>query len=313
MSNIIDCLTHSEAILMEGALGERLKREYHLSFDAEIAMAGLIYSERGRAALEALWKEYAEIAHAYHLPFLATTPTRRTNRERVARSRYDDTVIRDNVEFLRSVQAKQKVEMFVGGLAGCRGDAYTGFDCLPFEEARAFHAWETERFAQAGVDFIYAALMPTLDEAAGMAVAQEAFRIPYIISFTIQRNGCLIDGTSISSAISRIDEMTEHKPLCYMTNCVHPRIVAEALSQSFNRTELVKTRFLGLQANTSDLPYDELDRAALLHTSSPAALADAMMEVREIQPLRIFGGCCGTDGRHLREIAKRLSSGTKHT
>ena len=39
----------------------------------------------------------------------------------------------------------------------------------------------------------------------------------------------------------------------------------------------------------------------MLHTSSPAALADAMMEVREIQPLRIFGGCCGTDGRHSFE------------
>ncbi len=37
------------------------------------------------------------------------------------------------------MQARQKTEMYVGGLAGCRGDACTGFDFLPFEEAKGFH------------------------------------------------------------------------------------------------------------------------------------------------------------------------------
>ena len=36
---------------MEGALGERLKREYHLAFDKNVVMAGLVYSENGRNAL----------------------------------------------------------------------------------------------------------------------------------------------------------------------------------------------------------------------------------------------------------------------
>lgn len=60
---------------MEGALGERLKREYHLAFDKNVVMAGLVYSENGKNALEELWSGYAEIARRYHLPFLATTPT----------------------------------------------------------------------------------------------------------------------------------------------------------------------------------------------------------------------------------------------
>lgn len=68
---------------MEGALGERLKREYHLTFDEHIAMAKLIYQEEGVMALKKLWTEYYEIAKKYKLPFLATTPTRRANKERV--------------------------------------------------------------------------------------------------------------------------------------------------------------------------------------------------------------------------------------
>lgn len=101
--NFIDCFNSRESILMEGALGERLKREYHLTFDENVVMASLAYSEKGRHALNQLWTEYADIALAYGLPFLATTPTRRVNKESIEKSQFDPSIIRSNVEFLRSV------------------------------------------------------------------------------------------------------------------------------------------------------------------------------------------------------------------
>ena len=91
-----------------------------------------------------------------------------------------------------------------------------------------------------------------------------------------------------------------------MTNCVHPRIAYEALSQPFQDKELLKRRFLGIQANTAQVSYEELDNAAELVTSEPEALAEDMMALKDICCLKIFGGCCGTDGRHMREIARRL-------
>lgn len=60
---------------MEGALGERLKREFHLSFDENVILSSLVYADEGKNALKKLWSEYAEIAWKYNLPFLATTPT----------------------------------------------------------------------------------------------------------------------------------------------------------------------------------------------------------------------------------------------
>ena len=52
--NFAKCITSSPAILMEGALGERLKREFNINIDGTIAMAGLVFEENGRIALTSL-------------------------------------------------------------------------------------------------------------------------------------------------------------------------------------------------------------------------------------------------------------------
>lgn len=297
------CILDRPAILMEGALGERLKREYGLVPDEEVALAALVYREKGCFALEALWGEYIRIAADYGLPLLATTPTRRANRERSERAGYGTSIITDNTAFLKSIQKKSRIEMYVGGLMGCRGDAYTGDGALTEAEAKSFHQWQADLFAESKADFLYAGIMPALPEAAGMALAMEQTGLPYIISFTIQRDGCLIDGTAIADAIAYIDSVVCRQPVCYMTNCVHPTIVYEALSKPWNQNELVRSRFLGVQANTSPLPYDQLDGSADLKSSEPWQLAEDMLRLREISGIKIFGGCCGTDGRHMECIA----------
>jgi S-methylmethionine-dependent homocysteine/selenocysteine methylase len=306
LMNFKECIKNQKSILMEGALGERLKREFNLVLDENVFIACLIYSEEGRNALYKLWSEYAEIASRYNLPFLATTPTRRVNKERIEKSNYDSSMVKSNVDFLRKVQRQQTAEMYVGGLLGCRGDAYTGEGALEMKEAQIFHTWEVKLFSEANVDFMYAALMPTLGEAAGMALAIEKYEVPYIISFTIKKDGCLIDGTPISDAITYIDNITKSSPICYMTNCVHPKIVYEALMQPFNRNEIVNTRFIGIQANTSPLSFSELDHSNDLKSSEPIEFAEAVLKLREINQFKIFGGCCGTDGRHIKEIARRI-------
>jgi len=119
---------------MEGALGERLKREYGLSFDDQIAMAA--------------------------------TPTRRANRERMESAGKSESLIQANVDYLRNIQINSGIEMYVGGLMGCKGDAYTGNDALSENEAYELHRWAADCFARAKVDYLYAAIMPVLSEAA---------------------------------------------------------------------------------------------------------------------------------------------------
>ena len=60
--NFKDCIDSYPFILMEGALGERLKREFDLDISGTVAMADLIYQQKGRMALKTLWNEYMDIA-----------------------------------------------------------------------------------------------------------------------------------------------------------------------------------------------------------------------------------------------------------
>ena len=301
-----ECFLKNKALLMEGALGERLKREYGLKIDGTVAMASLVYSEDGRSALKNLWEGYAGIAKRHSLPFIATTPTRRANKERMAESGYGDKIIKDNVDFLRSVQSEFKCESYIGGLMGCRGDAYTGEGAMNIGEAEEFHSYTAELFKKAGADFLYAGIMPCRDEALGMAKAMGKTGLPYIISFMIRKNGCLIDGTPIAEAVGFIENNTERKPICYMSNCVHPAVLESALSKEFNAKSPYIKRILGLQANTSPLSPEELDNAEELFVSEPRELADKMESLDKKFGIKIWGGCCGTDNRHIEEFARRI-------
>ena len=307
--NFETCFHKSPYLLLEGALGERLKREYGLKIDGVAAMAPLIYDAAGRAALAALWGEYRAIAGKHLLPFLATTPTRRANRERTAQAGYDKTLLGDNVAFLKEVreQTGGQEGMYVGALMGCRGDAYRGDDGLPEREARAFHSWAADAFAKAGAEFLYAGILPALPEAMGMARAMEQTGLPYLVSFMIRKNGRLMDGTPISEAIAAIDAATRRPPLCYLTNCVHPSVLKQALLAPENAESPAMARFLGIQANTSPLSPEELDGACGLHGSSPEALARDMAALLRLRPLKIFGGCGGTDGSHMSALAEKLA------
>lgn len=301
------CFHSKEPILLEGALGERLKREFGLVPHDAVAWATLVYSERGRAALGFLWNQYIDIARQHGLAFAATTPTRRANRERAARAGHDAAIIRDNVSYLREVQSAAGHPVYIGGLMGCRGDAYSGTDASSAQQAHAFHAWQAGLFDAANVDFLYAGIMPTRPEAIGMAQAMGETGIPYIMSFMIRDNGRLIDGTAIHDAIASIDEECNKRPLCYMINCIHPTVLHRALSMEFNRTSLVRERFCGIQANTSALPPEQLDGAEDLKCSDAGALVAGIGRLHELIDLRIAGGCCGTDDTHMRQIAAILA------
>lgn len=302
-----DAFNRHKFILMEGGIGERLKREYNVKTDKDIALAGHIYDEGKKQALTELFQQYINVAQKYNMPIMITTPTRRANKERILGSRFkDNNVIYDNVKFLKKLKEETTAKVYVGGLMGCKGDAYSKDGHLNEQSAFEFHSWQVELFKNANADFLYAGIMPALPEAIGMAKAMELTDLPYIISFMIKRDGKLLDGTTIKDAIIEIDNSTIINPLCYMTNCVHPRVLNSALSKEFNQTFIVNRRFMGIQANTSELSPEELDNCEELKTSDSISLADDMISLYNDFNLKVFGGCCGTDNRHIEEIAKRL-------
>lgn len=305
--DFISCFNTKPLILTEGAVGQRLEREFLLKPDADIMYAPLIYNTAGRRALSAIYRSYLQIAQDYQLPILLMTNTRRANKERVSSSKYlHKSVMSDYANFLNNLAAEYTCEAFIGGMMGCRGDAYSALEGMSTKEAIEYHSWQLNQFNLNHIDFLFAGIMPTLPEALGMAKVMEASKLPYIISLMINQKGTLLDGNTIHNAISYIDAQTHTNPLCYMTNCVHPSILKKALLQNTNQTELVKKRFCGIQANAAYLSPQELDHSSSLKTTSAIALSEEFFSLHKAFPLKIYGGCCGTDDSHIIEMVKRL-------
>jgi homocysteine S-methyltransferase len=65
-------------------------------------------------------------------------------------------------------------------------------------------------------------------------------------------------------------------------------------------------RLVGLQANTSRLTPAELEGLPHLDSEPAEEFARGVMEVGRRLDLRILGGCCGADHRHIRALAAIL-------
>ena len=165
----------SPCILTEGAVVERLRREFHIPLDENLIHAALIYNDSYREVLAGIYKQYIDIATRHQLPLMLMTPTRRANTERISGSVYRNRdILRDNVAFLSELRDTASTPVYIGGLAGCRGDAYDGRYHLSVEEATQFHYPTVRALAEAGADYLFAGIMPQLTETIGMVNAMVA-------------------------------------------------------------------------------------------------------------------------------------------
>lgn len=277
--------------------------------DDHINHAGLIYREP--LLLEELYRQYIGIAEKHDLPVMVMTPTRKVNIESLARSEFHNrSILSDACIFLRKIRESYggyAEKILIGGLLGCKGDAYSGEKRMNVREACDFHRHQTSEFQQERPDFLFAGIMPEIEEATGMARAMSETGIPYFISFMIRKDGCLLDGTSISDAISIIDHETSPKPVCYFTNCIHPANFKAALMHERNKGKPQMQRLTGTQANASALSCTELNNCETLQQDDFNVIIDEMLSLQRDSGIKIFGGCCGTDDRFMEELARKLT------
>ena len=293
-------LENNNLILMEAAIVELLRRSENINLHPVLVNAPLIYEQAGREALGKLYRKYIDIALAAKLPFLMCTPTWRTNQSRVTDTKINPSINIDAVHFLQELResygaGSQNIK--IGGMMGCKNDCYRPEEALSASQAERFHAWQAEQLKQGGVDFLIAETLPSVDEAIGIARAMESTGIPYFISFVISRDGRVLDGTDLSTAIKTIDANTGQQPLAYMVNCAYPSFLCAATqpAEVFNR-------LTGYLANASSLDHCDLDGSEELLMESVSDWGGEMLGLNRNYGVKILGGCCGTGEEHLRYI-----------
>ena len=297
-------IRNNDYLLMEAAVIETLRRSPQVELHPRLENALLIYSPTTRDIMARVYGGFIGVAAEADVPILVTTPTWRANRQRLAEAQVEHDVNGDAVRFLKEIQAEwpeQQGRIGVGGLVGCRNDCYRPEEGLTTKDAMAFHAWQVDRLAAAGVDFLMAATLPAVPEATGLARAMEGTGVPYIISFVIERRGLILDGTSLERAIGEIDATCRRQPLGYMINCAYPSFLNAA-----SQPESVMRRLVGYQANASSRDHAELDGAGDLQADDLDDWGAQMIGLNREHGVKIMGGCCGTGLEHLRYITGHI-------
>lgn len=268
----------------------------------------LLQDDKGRTALQRYYQKYASIAADHKVGFILESPTWRANRDWGAKLGYDIKSLasanRRAIDLLGDIRREyesKRSPMVISGCVGPRGDGYSPSNMMTAEEAERYHLDQIATFADTEADMVAAITMNYVDEAEGVVRAAKKAGMPVAVSFTVETDGMLPTGQSLESVVTYLDGATNSYPAYYMINCAHPTHFEATLSG--DRPWLNRIR--GLRANASRKSHDELDRATELDRGDPAELGSQYGHVMQrLKHLNVLGGCCGTDHRHIQEIAR---------
>lgn len=191
-------------------------------------------------------------------------------------------------------------DAILNGVIGPHGDAYRRDSVLSPDEAYDYHHRQVAVLADAGVDMVTAVTISSTGEAIGIAEAARDAGVPVALSFTVETDGRLIGGETLEAAVGVTDAATGGYAAWFGINCAHPDHFGPGLAGDWTR------RLGAIRANASRLSHAELDEAAELDDGNPEELATAYQALRQRLPsLRVLGGCCGTDLRHVAAIGRK--------
>jgi homocysteine S-methyltransferase len=273
----------------------------------EFAAFPLLQDSDGARRLKTYFDAHAAIATEAGVGFVLETVTWRANADWGALLGYGsealDEVNRMAVDLLVDVRTTHSDEGHPYAISGClgpRGDAYRPGSFMTADEAADYHRPQIETFAATEADLVSALTLTYAAEGTGIALAARDAEMPVVLSFTVETDGRLPDGSGLGEAISAVDAATDGYPSYFMVNCAHPTHFADVLDPDAPWMPRIR----GIRSNASSRSHAELDEATELDAGDPVAFGREYADLRSRFPdLTVLGGCCGTDVRHIQQIA----------
>ena len=282
---------------------------FHEGLDLpDFAAFHLLKTSKGEAALHKYFPTYVESARKFGTGLILESATWRANADWGVRIGYSAETLananRKAIHLLDKIRAEFETEqtpMVISGCIGPRGDGYVPDSAMNAQEAEAYHRKQIETFARSAADMVTAITMNYVDEAVGIARAAQKVNMPVAISFTVETDGNLPTGQTLESAIQQVDEATSGYPAYYMINCAHPTHFEHVLTGEGAWLQRIR----GIRANASRKSHAELNESPDLDPGNPVELGMQYGRLKDYLPhLNVMGGCCGTDHRHVEQIAE---------
>ncbi len=286
---------------------------FHHGIDLpEFAAFDLLARTGGYALLRSYYKDYMELATARGIGFILESPTWRASRDWGRKLGYTPGDLREvnsrsiaMMQELRQEAETPESPMVISGCIGPRGDGYQVTAKMTVDQAQRYHAEQIQTFSETQADLVSAFTINYTEEAIGITRAAQASGIPAVISFTVETDGRLPSGQPLGEAITAVDHATRKGPAYYMINCAHPTHFESVLAERAPWIERIRA----VRANASAKSHAELDASEELDDGDPAELGARYTFLSRLLPnLTIFGGCCGTDHRHVESICKAVIS-----
>jgi homocysteine S-methyltransferase len=239
------------------------------------------------------------------------SPTWVANRDRGAEIGYGPEALRrlnqQAIALMAEVRAANgDLPTVISANIGPRGDAYAPDRQMDAEAADRYHTEQISALAETEADVVSGYTIAYTGEAIGIVRAARRFGLPVVISFTVETDGRLPSGTPLKEAVCEVDAATKGYAAYFMINCAHPDHFAAVLEDA-----PWMARVKGIAANASRCSHAELDTAKDLDDGDPDELAEQLFRIRRQFPhIRVLGGCCGTDMRHMTKIAKATVQGS---
>jgi S-methylmethionine-dependent homocysteine/selenocysteine methylase len=267
----------------------------------------LLNTAEGTEQLRRYFTRYAAMARKANMGFVLESPTWRANPDWAAKLGHSKALLaeinRRAIELMTEVRDEfetRRSPMPISGNIGPRGDGYNPSAMMSTKEAEDYHAEQIGVFRDSAADFTSAFTMNYVNEALGIAQAAKAAGMPVVISFTVETDGRLPTGQTLKDAIAEVDAETDAAPAYYMLNCAHPTHFADMLKSGEPWVE----RLRGLRANASRRSHAELDAATDLDDGNPEEFGRQYADLRrKFSHITVVGGCCGTDHRHVEQVA----------
>jgi S-methylmethionine-dependent homocysteine/selenocysteine methylase len=302
-------LMGNDIYLTDGGLETTLV--FHEGIDLpEFSAFVLLKNDEGRKTLVKYFQKYVSIAHEHEVGFILESPTWRASSKWGKLLGYSDDALeklnREAIRLLSIVRDEyenDKAKIVISGCIGSKGDGYAIDEKMTVDEAEKYHASQIATFSHTEADLVSAFTLTYAEEAIGIVRAAQLVKMPVVIGFTVETDGKLPSGQSIEDAIETVDNATNNYTAYYMINCAHPTHFQGVLSGD----ESWKKRIRAVRANASAKSHAELDEAEELDDGNPLELGRQYKELRaQLNNLNIFGGCCGTDHRHVEAICKTI-------
>ncbi|MBF9030354.1 homocysteine S-methyltransferase family protein [Rhodobacterales bacterium HKCCE3408] len=207
------------------------------------------------------------------------------------------------LEELRKAYAGQVPDFRISEGVGPRGDAYGTGGAITEAEAEDYHAVQLET-VRGKVDVAWAATQNNIPEVIGMARAARALGVPFAVSWSLNSESRLNSGPTLEEAVMRVDAAVPGGVAWHSTNCSHPSEFEPALTPGAWRE-----RLRCIRPNAAAMDKIALCKLGHLEDGDPEELGRQMANVAGRFPwMDIWGGCCGTDHRHLDEIVRQVKA-----